>query len=230
MCRSSVLALLIFAALTGPVLARGEVALTFDDGPTPGVTDRVLDSLKKENVKATFFVIGRKVKAQPDLARRITAEGHEIGNHTYHHSRLTDIGDRRFIDELTATSRLIEQTTGQKVRLFRPPHGKITAAKRRLLKKYGYQVVLWTINGDDYFKEGRGIRPPGSTASRVVGRVKPGAIILVHDNSRQIVEAVPLIVKRLKNKKYVLVTASELSRFKLAIRPSPGSPKGPLPD
>jgi peptidoglycan/xylan/chitin deacetylase (PgdA/CDA1 family) len=204
--------LLLSVNLEAKVISRGypdrRVALTFDDGPQEGVTEKILDILEREKVPATFFVQGRKVVKNPELIRRMAASGHEIGNHTYHHTRLTDVGNRRMLDEVEKTSQLLFELTGSLEYLFRPPHGKTTREKTKILTDLGYLTVLWSVNADDYYVEGRGIRTPVSIAKRVVGRAHNGAIILMHDNSQQIVTALPLIIEGLRKKGFAFTTVS----------------------
>ncbi|MFH1684051.1 MAG: polysaccharide deacetylase family protein [Candidatus Margulisiibacteriota bacterium] len=188
------------------------IALTFDDGPSIEFTQLVLDVLKKEKVQATFFVIGKKVKENPWLLQRVAKGGHEIGNHTFSHSKLTWINDVKTIKEIRETSVLVSFYTRQKVKYFRPPHGTITKSKRRLIEQRGYDVVLWSVNADDFWHTGRGIRSPESIARRVLARVCGGDIILMHDNSWQMAEALPEIIRDLKERGYEFVTMSEFMK------------------
>lgn len=186
------------------------VALTFDDGPSPGHTEKVLDILRQENVKATFFVIGKKVMEHPMLLNWIDEEGHEIGNHTYSHTRVTWINDQKMLDEIRRTSLLIWDLTGKKVEYFRPPHGRLTNAKRKKIEAKGYKVIYWSVNADDFYHTTWGMRTPESIADRVISRVNGNDIVLMHDNSYQITEALPVIIKALKKRGYYFVTISEL--------------------
>ena len=191
------------------------VALTFDDGPTPGVTDKILEILKKEKIKATFFVIGRKVEENPGLLYQIAQDGHAIGNHTYSHPRTGWINEKKLLIEIQRTSKLISSIAGVPVFLFRPPYGKIDPHKRKILEKQGYRVILWSNSADDCYRKGRGIRSPNSMTWRVVSRVRGGDIVLLHNNSKQIVEALPEMIKTLKSKGYVFVKVSELKQGKI---------------
>ena len=190
------------------------IALTFDDGPVLGVTDQVLKILKSENISATFFVVGNKVAKQPELLRKVFKAGHEIGNHTYNHSKLTWINNTKIPIELNKTSALIRSITGQKVNLFRPPHGTLTKPKRKLIEQLGYDIVLWSINADDFWHTNGGMRSANSLVKRVVSRVRGGDIVLMHDNSQQMIEALPRIIKVLKKKGYSFVTVSQLKKGK----------------
>lgn len=190
-------------------LSPKKVALTFDDGPSPGYTKSVLATLRMEQVPATFFVLGRKVQARPDLLKRIDEEGHEIGNHTYSHARIPQTTDDELLYEIAMTSFLIRTVTGKEINYFRPPHGKLTFNKRRRIEQLGYKVVLWSVNADDYWHEW-GMRSPESIANRVVTRTRGGSIVLMHDDSRQTADALPSIIKSLKERGYTFVTLSEL--------------------
>lgn len=188
------------------------VALTFDDGPSGIFTEKVLDVLAKENVKATFFLIGQKVMGQPELMARLDREGHELGNHTFTHSKVTWLSDEKLAFELEKASLMISEMTGKTVKLFRPPHGTLNSVKGKLIQQEGYDIVLWTVNADDFYRTDRGMRSPSSIANRVLGQVAGGDVILMHDNSQQLADALPLIIAGLKQKGYTLVTVSELRR------------------
>lgn len=190
------------------------ISLTFDDGPTFGVTDKILNILKREKIKATFFVIGRKIEKNNLIIKRMADEGHEIGNHTYYHSRLTEINDKKFLAELRRTSDLIISHANEVDNLFRPPHGHLPAKKQKLIAKEKYRTVLWTVSADDYLRQKKGMRTADSIANRVVAQTRRGSIILMHDNSREIVAALPQMIKRLKAKGYKFATVSELMRVK----------------
>lgn len=126
-----------------------EIALTYDDGPNPAVTPQLLDVLARHQVRATFFLIGRYVQQQPALAREIAAAGHAIGNHTLTHPKLTFLSPARIELELSATNRLIEDTVGQPVTLFRPPHGARRPAVMQIARELGLATVMWNcIVGD----------------------------------------------------------------------------------
>lgn len=185
------------------------IALTFDDGPSLDYTQMVLDVLEEEKVPATFFMIGRKIKQNPWIMRLAAKAGHEIGNHTFSHNKITRMDDEKLIKEIRDTSVLVHFNTGQKVKYFRPPHGTMNGSKRRLIESRGYDIVMWSVNADDFWRTGRGMRTPKSIARRVVSRVTGGDIILMHDNSKQMAEALPLIIKDLKKRGFEFVTMSE---------------------
>lgn len=187
-----------------------QIALTFDDGPSFKYTPMVLDILKKEGIKATFFVIGRKIEQNPELLERIDKEGHDIGNHTYYHSKVSLLSKEHLSEELELTSDLIERLTGKEVVFFRPPHGDFSKSGRKLVEQAGYGFVLWSVNADDFFHIGWGMRSASSITRRVLNSVKGGDVILAHDDSQQLVDALPVIIASLKSKGYKFVTLSQM--------------------
>jgi peptidoglycan-N-acetylglucosamine deacetylase len=187
-----------------------KVALTFDDGPSPIYTQKVLDILKKNNIKATFFVIGNKVAKYPELTKKIADEGHEIENHTYFHSRLSENNTEQIIQELDKTSSIVEKITGKGTRYFRPPFGTITREAIRPIEKAGYRIVMWYGNADDFYHEKWGMRRPASIARRILSQLRGGGIILMHDDSSQIVTALPMIIDEIRKKGYSFARLDEI--------------------
>ena len=166
--------------LFGPVVGRGprqRVAfLTFDDGPNPGVTERVLEVLQHEAVPATFFMVGRHVERHPETAQAVARAGHEIGNHTYSHLKLHRVGPGRAAEEIRRGHETIAQVTGVVPRSFRAPHGYRSPFVARAIAPFGYQVFGWTFGVWDT------ARPGAETIrTRVRTGLKPGAILLLHD-------------------------------------------------
>ncbi len=152
--------------------SQNKVYLTFDDGPTPGVTDWVLDTLSKFNVKATFFVLGKNVAMYPELFKRIKAEGHAVGNHTYGHLKGVNVSTQQYLEDIEKANQLIQS------RLFRPPYGRVWPKQMKAVKEKGYKVVLWTVITCDYNKS----LSPGRVYQIARERVKPGNIIVFHDS------------------------------------------------
>jgi peptidoglycan/xylan/chitin deacetylase (PgdA/CDA1 family) len=190
--------------LLGETIWRGRadtnaVTLTFDDGPSPD-TPAVLDALQEHNVKATFFLIGRAAERYPQIARRIVAEGHEVGNHSYSHPIYLFRTGRETRRQLEQTQQAIEKTTGVRPILSRPPCGVRTLSYFRAARKLGLRTVQWTVAGFDWQKlDGREI------ANKVLKDVQAGSIILLHDGDsanlhdrRQTAAAVPLIIEGLR--------------------------------
>ena len=163
----------------GPVDARG-VALTFDDGPSPETTPKVLDLLDEAGVKATFFVIGRKVKLYPQLVRDIVARGHAVGVHGYDHDRLFSLRTPESIRlDLARAIEVITAASGEAPTLFRPPIGHTSPRIAGALRAFDFTVVGWSVRGLDGLRGAR----PDRVAARVVPHLKDGAIVLLHDAS-----------------------------------------------
>jgi chitin deacetylase len=190
-------------------LSQGQkvIALTFDDGPWVGSTPKVLDILKKNNIKGTFFVVGQMLKEHPDLGVRIVTEGHVIANHTWTH-RYHFMNPQVAAYEVESTSDLIYQTTGVKTTLFRPPGGIMNNGVAAYARNQKYTIVMWSADSVDYS------RPPVSRLIRNVTREsKPGGIVLMHDgggNRSNTVEALPQIINHFKKQGYSFVTIPEL--------------------
>lgn len=202
----------------GPVFSEAQtnrkiVALTFDDGPYPPYTGQILDILKEYHVPATFFVLGQNVEKFPDLARRIVAEGHQIGNHTYNHIDLLKADRQTIADQIDKTNKLIAATTGQTPRVVRPPHGFRDSVVIDVMAERGLKVVEWSVVSRDWTNPGADV-----IVSRTLSRVKNGSIILLHDGDgvaqaasrEQTVEATRRIIKELLAQGYKLVTVDEI--------------------
>lgn len=153
------------------------ILLTFDDGPDAEVTPRVLDVLDKHGHKAVFFVVGAKAARHPEIVREIAARGHQVGNHTYSHSPYANfLGSKHLRSEIEATDKAIAAATGVRPTLFRPPLGISTHFMRRVLLATGHKAMGWSIRSLD---TRRG--PRQAVLDRVVRRLRPGNIVLLHD-------------------------------------------------
>jgi chitin deacetylase len=190
-------------------LTKGEkvIALTFDDGPWAESTAQILDILKKNNIKATFFVVGQMLKTYPELGKRIAFEGHVLGNHTWHHW-YHYFNPQAAAFEIDNTSNLIYQTTGVKTTLFRPPGGIMHNGVADYARNKKYAIVMWSADSVDYSRPGvpRLIR-------NVTKQSKPGGIVLMHDgggNRSDTVEALPQIISHFRKQGYRFVTVPEL--------------------
>jgi len=182
------------------------VALTFDDGPHPEHTPVLLDILAAYRVRATFFVIGQQVRRFPDIARRIVAEGHELGNHTFGHPVLTQLGDSQVLAEIDRTQDIIWQTVGQVPVTMRPPYGALSPQQARMVQaRRNLPNILWTVDPEDWRSPG-----PAVVAERMVRGARPGAIILAHDIKRGTVRAVPDAIEGIRARGLHPVTLSEL--------------------
>ena len=166
--------------------AAPQIALTFDDGPHPEYTPRLLDVLAERQLTATFFVIGELAKRQPDLIRRIAAEGHELGNHTWTHSEPARTSPRQFLDEVRRTDELLIELTGEASRTMRPPKGELNWHKLTGLWQRGLNVALWNVDPRDY----RMTSADDMTAWCETYKPHAGDILLMHDNHPWAITAV----------------------------------------
>jgi peptidoglycan/xylan/chitin deacetylase (PgdA/CDA1 family) len=165
------------AVVRGPAGARG-VALTFDDGPDPVHTRAVLDALDAGGVTATFFVIGKKAEAQPELVKEIVARGHEVGLHSYAHHRLFALRSERWVKrDLERGAKVLETILGKRPLLFRPPIGHTNPMIARVVDAMDMTMVGWSVGARDGI---RGAKPE-AVAARVRAGLRDGAIVLMHD-------------------------------------------------
>ena len=179
------------------------VALTFDDGPHPVYTPRLLDGLKARGVHASFFMVGENAAANPELVERIYEEGHLIGNHTYSHQQLTTLSEEAATQELTKTQEVLEQITGEWPLYVRPPFG---SWNRELEGEVSMLPVLWSVDSLDWTTTNT-----AEIVRRVVTQVKEDDIILMHDYYASSVEAALQVVDQLQTAGFTFVTADELS-------------------
>ena len=171
---------------------RPQIALTFDDGPTPGVTDRILDELKQRGAHATFFMIGRNIAAAPDLARRVAAEGHDIGNHTYTHPKLTELPPKRAEEEIQKTQDIIREVIGIQPAWFRPPYGDFRDNLAPLVTSRGMRIVMGNVDPSDWSKPGE-----EKIIAALKRDAKPGAIAICHDFCEQTSNAIGTVLDNL---------------------------------
>ena len=204
-------------SLFGPVTGRGprdrRVYLTFDDGPNPDATPRVLDTLAREDAPAAFFLIGAHARRFPDIAREVAGGGHAIGNHTDTHVKLHLLGPARIAGELARAHESIAAATGVEPRLFRAPHGYRNPFVLREAQRRGYRVLGWTFGVWDT------ARPGVEEIRRRIRRgLRPGAILLLHDgdgydplgNRSQTADALPGIIADVRSAGYRFAPVTEL--------------------
>jgi peptidoglycan/xylan/chitin deacetylase (PgdA/CDA1 family) len=189
------------------------IALTFDDGPNGQATLQTLEILKKENIKATFFLVGDNVKYYPAIARRVVADGHEVGNHSMHHAHLLQLETSNEIkDDLAETNQAIFGATGQTPKFFRPPFGFRSPFALKAARRLGMVTVTWSDLTNDYNSKS------DLTIQKYIELyAKPGGIIVLHDglgtkhvDRPVMLKALPSIIKTLKDRGYTFVTVSEL--------------------
>ena len=179
-----------------------KIAITFDDGPHPYYTEQLLDGLKERNVKATFFVLGKHAEQYPELVKRMSDEGHLIGNHTYSHVQLNKRNSEAFKEELKKTSELIEELTGQEVQYVRPPYG---TWDKKFEEELNMFPVLWNIDPLDWSSS----NVPG-IVKKVTSKARENSIILMHDEYKTTVTAALQVIDELQKQGYEFVTVDEL--------------------
>lgn len=190
------------------------VAITFDDGPEPRYTEMVLDILKEKDVKATFFLVGNKIKQNPKITKRIFKEGHCVANHTYTHIDLKKTASIKIYNEIQQTEQLIVSICGKSKKIFRPPWGHISDLEKNDLENLGYTIVLWDINSYDFIPN----IEASSIYNNVMGNIAANKIILFHDadykgkvKQHNTIIALPLIIDSLKALGYNLVTIDKMN-------------------
>lgn len=202
-------------------LKRGsrQIALTYDDGPNDPHTLRILEALSKQNVKATFFLIGRHVRQRPEIAREIARAGHVIGNHTVTHPLLIFKGEKEIRQQLSDCRSVLEDTIGQHSNLFRPPFGGRRPAVLRIARELGFEPVMWSVTGYDWNA------PPAEKIVRTVARqIRGGDVILLHDGGHkemgadrsQTVPATDRLISTYKAQGYRFATIPQMMSRKLA--------------
>lgn len=196
--------------LSGPSSKR-EVAFTFDDAPDDKFTPQVLDVLKSEGVKATFFLIGNRVEAHPEIVQRMIDEGHVVGNHSYNHANLPKLSDAEFQNQVVKTDHIIRSISGYTPNFIRPPYGNIGESQIQWLASQHKTIVNWNVDSLDW----KGLNAE-QVKTNVLAHVHPGSIILQHaagGNGEDLtgsVQALPDIIKKLRNDGVKLVTIPEL--------------------
>ncbi|HKW94952.1 MAG TPA: polysaccharide deacetylase family protein [Methylomirabilota bacterium] len=198
------------SAWRGPA-SRHAVALTFDDGPDPDWTPRVLEILERADVRGTFFLIGRRAQREPALARRIAEAGHDLGNHTWSHRSFWRCGPSETEWEIRDGHVAIAAAAGAEPRFFRPPWGKTNLAMFGALRRLGTPCVFWSVQ-----PESRRPVAPAEQARRGTARARPGAIYDLHDADgvpgagARLVEYLPALIAGLEDRGYALVPLREL--------------------
>lgn len=186
-----------------------KIALTFDDGPDKRLTPALLDILRENNARATFFPIGEKVPKYPDIISRIVREGHEIGNHGWGHLKMTRLGEAAARKEIRVTNAALEKTGGVTLRFFRPPHGLVDSNLRRIAyHEGGLRTVTWNLVCGDWEKVSS-----AHIEGQILKNVRHGSIILMHDTNPQTIAAMRRVIPKLRKKGYDMVTVSDLHDF-----------------
>lgn len=178
------------------------VALTFDDGPRRGTTDRLLEGLKERGASATFFLVGEEAERYPELVRRMQAEGHQVGNHTWRHVRLEGASTAVIQEEVGKTEELLETLLGGSGYWLRPPYGLITPGTEKLVR---VPMVKWSVDPRDWENKNT-----DKVVQAILKHVKPNSIILLHDIYDTSVDAALKVVDTLEAQGYCFVTVEEL--------------------
>jgi peptidoglycan/xylan/chitin deacetylase (PgdA/CDA1 family) len=188
------------------------VALTIDDGPSP-YSEKVLTILKKKNVKATFFLMGKKVKLYPNAVKHMAEQGHLVQNHSYSHPEFWKMSADQITSQLKRTNKLIKAQTGKTPILFRPPYGETNATIRKVGKQLKMAQILWDVDPNDWRDQDTDL-----VVKRVLKKVKPGSIVLTHELYMTTLKAYPIIIDKLRAKGYVFVTVDQI----IGAKPTPG--------
>lgn len=184
----------IFAS---PAAPRDTIALTFDDGPYPVNTERILEILRGHKVKVTFFVSGNAAEHYPHVLKAIHDEGHEIGNHGYEHMRLSVVGYKKYAESIRKTDEVISAITGRKPTFFRPPYGELSFAIVRLILSHPLACAMWSKDSRDSF-----IKKPEDLFSYLQTQTfKQGDVVLFHDDQQQSIQILDQFLRYLKETK-----------------------------
>jgi peptidoglycan-N-acetylglucosamine deacetylase len=199
---------------TGGIRGSKQIALTYDDGPNDPHTLKLLDVLAKQNVRATFFMIGRYVQQRPDIARAVAQAGHVIGNHTFTHPLLIFKPEAQTRAEFDDCRKALDDAIGKHSNLFRPPFGGRRPATLRIARELGLQTIMWNVTGYDWNA------PPAETIEKkVASQMRGGNVILLHDGGHramgadraQTVIATDNLIRRYKDEGYEFVTVPKMS-------------------
>ena len=190
--------------------AKKTIYLTFDAGYENGYTPAILDALKKHNVKATFFVVGNYIQTSPDLVKRMAAEGHTVGNHTFHHPDMSKIADAAsFGQEVQSLENLYKETTGQDmIKFYRPPQGKYSESNLKMAQDLGYKTFFWSLAYVDWYVD----KQPTATEAfnKLLTRIHPGAIVLLHSTSKTNAEILDELLGKWEAMGYTFGTLADL--------------------
>ena len=183
---------------------QNKIYLTFDDGPTPEITEWVLEELKKHNVKATFFCIGNNIQKHPELFQKVINEGHVIGNHTYNHMNGWKTETKTYLENISLCEKQIQKSSIENLqsKLFRPPYGKIKTAQAKIVRRLGYKIIMWDVLSADFDQT----ITPEKCLENVISNVKSGSVIVFHDSikaSHNLKYALPETLNILKEKGFL---------------------------
>ena len=186
------------------------IYLTFDCGYENGNTPKILEALKKHQVKATFFVVGHFLESSPDLVKQMVADGHTVGNHTYHHPDMSAISDQAsFGKEIGDVEAKYKEITGQEMtKYYRPPQGKYSTENLKMAQDLGYHTFFWSLAYVDWYADNQ--PTPEQAYEKLLGRIHPGAIVLLHNTSDTNGNILDELLTKWENMGYHFGTLSDL--------------------
>ena len=186
------------------------IYLTFDAGYENGYTASILDTLKKHNAPAAFFVVGNYISTSPELVQRMVAEGHIVGNHTYHHPDMSKIGDlESFREEIESLEALYRETTGQDMpKFYRPPQGKYSEQNLKLAQQLGYHTLFWSLAYVDWYVDDQPTKE--QAFAKLLPRIHPGAVVLLHSTSKTNAEILDELLTKWEEEGYTFAPLTDL--------------------
>lgn len=187
------------------------IYLTFDAGYENGCTPAILDTLKKHDVKAAFFIVGHYLEEEPELVKRMIEEGHIVGNHTYSHPDMSKISDKKSFDkELTSLEEMYKQVTGQDMqKYYRPPQGKFNEDNLSMANDMGYKTVFWSLAYVDWYKDKQPTKE--QAFEKLLPRMHPGAVVLLHSTSKTNAEILDELLTKWEEAGYTFKTLDDLT-------------------
>ncbi|MDH4275400.1 MAG: polysaccharide deacetylase family protein [Gammaproteobacteria bacterium] len=179
-----------------------QIGLTFDDGPDPEFTPKVLDALSGLGIKATFYFIGEKIQRYPDLVREVVLRGHAVGGHSFQHKELTQMSQGELLVDLQKTAALLESASGTVCKSFRPPRGRFNWTTLSVSRRAGFVMVHWSVTYSDYLRDGL-----DALRARLTQRPpRGGDVVLLHDNNPYTIAFLPDFVRAARAKGLEFVT------------------------
>ena len=190
--------------------AKKTIYLTFDAGYENGYTPAILDTLKKHNVKAAFFVVGNYIETSPDLVKRMVEEGHIVGNHTYHHPDMSKISAMEdFQKEISSLEALYKETTGKEMeKFYRPPQGKYNESNLKQAQELGYKTIFWSLAYVDWYVDKQPSKE--EALDKLLPRIHPGAVVLLHSTSKTNAEILDELLSKWEAEGYTFGTLHDL--------------------
>ncbi|MDP4132313.1 MAG: polysaccharide deacetylase family protein [Bacteroidota bacterium] len=198
-----------FKSVNSGNIGEKEIALSFDDGPATSYTMDILDLLREKQVESIFFCIGKNIPGNENILKRIVDEGHIIGNHSYSHHVLFDLfGADKMLDDLQKMNTAADSVTGRIPRFFRPPYGVTNPNLKKAVERGGFISIGWSIRSLDTV-----IRNEDRLMKKVLGSLKPGAILLFHDTSQITVKILPALIRQIQQKGYRIVRLDKMLKL-----------------